>query len=373
MRKMCKFILNIFLCTTFIFVATAEAKITVALIAPKAEQYRQQGMELNNGVQKAIDEINENGGLLGQKIELLSIDDQCNDNFAISTAQMLAVTKNRKIGVVIGPYCANSFDKVADIYAQAHIFQIIPTTVNYTQAKTIKKGLVKMLGYTNQQAVDFFNFYNANFAGQHVAVISNHSEPESMEEADAIMKEFARHGKSVVTKLYTYNMTDKDYEELAEIITKEQNNMAFLLGTAKNIRKMAKALKEEDEDFILVTNKYTATQEYINYLDRWANGTYFMELRGNDDNPEFAETLVKLRLSGFDTEGLSLYGYSAAELWKTLVENAKSFEYDKLSAVVNNKFIRTEFGNKMFHNGAPKINEKYAVYQYDEGNYLRVY
>lgn len=350
-----------------------KASVTIALVVPKAGDYLQQGNELTKGVKKAIDEINNRGGLLGKKIKLLQADDECNDTMAISTAQMLAVSKENPINLIIGPYCANSFDNVADVFAKAKIFQIIPTTVNYTQAKTIKSGLVKMLGYTNQQAVDFFKFYNENFAGKKVAVINNSNETDSSEEAAAIVQEFSRHGKSVVVKNYTYDMTKKDYDDLAEMVLDDGNEIAFLLGTAKNIRKMARAIREENEDFILFTNRYQATDEYIRYLDRWAEGTYFMELRGKDDNPDFAETLVKLRLSGLDTEGLSLYGYTAVKLWKELVMKAKSFNYEKLSAVINDTTIKTEFGNKMFHNGVPKISESYAVYKYENESYNKVY
>lgn len=353
--------------------ASAKANVTVALVAPKAEEYVQQGEELNKGVKRAVDEINNEGGLLGKKIDFLAVDDQCNDSIAISTAQMLAVQKEKQIVLVIGPYCANSFDQVADVYAHAKIFQIIPTTVNYTQAKTIKKGLVKMLGYTNQEAKDFFNYYNSTFAGKKVAVISNTNDAESMEESQAVLSEFQKHGKSVVIKLYTYDMTDKDYEALAELVQKDGNEMAFLLGTAKNIRKMARRLREYDEKFILFTNKYAANSSYFDYLGSLAEGTYFMELRGRNDDPELAETLVKLRLSGFEFEGLSLYGYSAVKLWKSLVKKAKSFEYDKVSAYLNDKNIKTEFGNKMFHNGAPKVNESYAIYKYENEDYIKVY
>lgn len=370
MKRLLKYIVLFALLTA---AAPANAKITVALISPKAGDYLQQGEELTKGVKKAVDEINSSGGLRHEKINLLLVDDECNDAMAISNAQMLAVSKENPLNLVIGPYCANSFDAVADVFANAKIFQIIPTTINYSQAKTIKRGLVKMLGYTNQQAVDFFKLYNTRFAGQKVAVVSNSADADSVEEAEALIKEFSRHGKTVVITPYTYQMTDKDYDYLAKKIIKDQNQIVFLLGTAKNIRKMARAIRERDEKFIIFTNKYRATEEYIRYLDRWAEGTYFMELRGQDDNPEFAETLVKLRLSGLDTEGLSLYGYTAVKLWQELVNKAKSFDYNKLSAALNDKTIKTEFGNKMFHNGAPKTSESYAVYKYENETFNKIY
>lgn len=349
------------------------AKVTVALIVPMADDYQQQGEEIRKGVERAIEEINRDGGILKKKISLLKIDDQCNDSIAVSTAQMLSILKENKVSLVIGPYCANSFDQIADIYASAHIFQIIPTTVNYAQAKTIKKGLVKMLGYTNQEAVDFFAFYNTHFAGDRVAIVHNLKNGESVSEAAAIADEFTKHGKSILAQSYNYQQTNKDYNELAQQIFANEAKVAFLLGSSANIRKMAYALRREKEDFVIFTNKYKAGSKYFDALGDYADGTYFMELKGTVDDPEFAETLVKLRLSGFEAEGLALYGYSAVKLWQNLVQKAKSFDYNRLSAAINNKTIRTEFGYKMFHNGAPKTNESYAVYHYENGGFNKVY
>lgn len=364
-------LLSIYFLTLFFSCSYAFADVNIALLAPKAEEYAKQGQELINGATQAVNEINSAGGLLGEKINLLSIDDQCNDSIAISTAQMITLLKENKISLVIGPYCANSFAEITDIYAKAKIFQIIPTTVNYSQAKSMKKGLIKMLGYTTQQSKTFFEYYNTNFAGQKVALVYNKEFAESKEETEEIIKEFSLHGKSVVLKTYDYSLTEKDYDDLAEKIIDDGNKIAFILGYEKNIRKMAKALREEDKSFVIFTNKYSAGSRFIPYLDDLAEDIYFLELQGQSDDPEFAETLVKLRLRGFETDGLSLYGYSAVNLWKTLVNKAKSFSYDRLSAQINNKSIKTDFGYKMFNNGVPKNNEKYAVYQYKNGNYLK--
>ena len=106
----------LFFCTVTHFAA---AEVTVAVITPKAGDYAVQGQELTRGAQKAVEEINAAGGLKKQKIKVLDIDDQCRDSTAVSTAQMLSLGQNHKISLVIGPYCANAFAEVAQIYAKA--------------------------------------------------------------------------------------------------------------------------------------------------------------------------------------------------------------------------------------------------------------
>ena len=88
--------------------SSAFAKINIALIAPKGGEFLKQGEQLLKGAKQAVDEINSSGGLLGKKVKLIEIDDQCNDSIAISTAQMITILKDNKIDLVIGPYCANS-------------------------------------------------------------------------------------------------------------------------------------------------------------------------------------------------------------------------------------------------------------------------
>ena len=350
----------------------AAAEVTIAVITPKAGDYAVQGAEITRGAKKAVEEINAAGGLKKQKIKVLDIDDQCSDNTAVSTAQMLSLKQNKKIDLVIGPYCANSFAEVAEIYAKAKIFQIIPTTVDDGQAKTIQRGLIKMLGYATQQAADFFDFYNAHFAGEKVAMVSNIKQPQSVETAEAVTAQFSKHGKSVVLQNYTYDMTNGDYKALAKTIIKAGNEVTFISGTSKNIRKMARQLRLLDEDMKIFINKYQATDAYFEYMEDLAENTYILALRGKNDNPEFAETLVKLRLSGFETDGLSLYGYEAVKLWAALVQKAGSFEYAKLGAVAHKNEVITDFSKMTFHNGAPQKNESYAVYQYQNGMQTKV-
>lgn len=364
---------NIFWLLIWLFPTLAQATVTVAVIVPRAGVYITEGSELLAGVQKAVDEINEAGGLLKQKISILPIDDQCSDNIAVSTAQMLSLQKHRNIALAVGPYCDNSLAEAAKIYAQADIVQIIPNTVDDSHKSTKQRGLIKMLGYKSQQAIDFFDYYNAHLAGEIIALITNIKNTASVEMTTAIQEQFQKHGKSTMLKNYTYQQTNKDYETLAAQIVAEGAKVAFITGSAANIKKMARYLKSEWHDFIIFTDKYAATKEYFKYLGDEADGTYFMSLSGQNDDPEFAETMVKLRLKGLETEGLSLFGYTAIKIWEALARQSGTFNYAKVVKKINGNKIRTPLGRFIFNAGAPKNNEKYTIYLYQDGVFHRVY
>ena len=150
------------------------------------------------------------------------------------------------------------------------------------------------------------------------------------------------------------------------------NKIAFVTGTEKNIRKMARYLKSERASFMIFTDRYMASEKYFDYLGDDADGTYFMSLNGQINEPDLAEEMVQLRLSGFEPEGLALYGYSAVKIWEQLVKKAGSFDYDKVSKKINNNKIKTTLGNYYFSNGEPKQSEKYIVLRYQNGKLEKI-
>lgn len=234
-----------------------------------------------------------------------------------------------------------------------------------------------MLGYSSGQAADFFEYYNKHFAGETVALLENREDAESVAVAEAVRDEFQKHGKSVMLKSYTYQENNENtkikYDILAAKIVAEKNKIAYVTGTAKNIRKMVRYLKSEWADFTIFTELNAATDEYFKYLGNDADGTYFLTLNRQINDPDLAEEMVKLRLSGFEPEGLSLYGYSAVKIWESLVKQVGTFNYAKVSKKINGNKIKTPLGSYYFTSGEPRNNERYTIQRYQNGTFEKVY
>lgn len=359
---------------SFACAADAHCAINVGIIAPLAGEYQAVGQELVSGVRTAVDEINNQGGLKGKKINLVLVDDQCDDRIAVSTAQMMAVNASErdKMSLVIGPYCSNSLQKIAAVYAKAGILQIIPTSASSIKSEN-HKGLVKMVGYKTRQAGDFFNFYQEHFPDRKVALIYDRNNKDVVDVAAELQKLFTDSGKAAAFQSYNFQNYDDDYDRIAEDVLKDGNKIAYILGKSKRVARMAKTLRSEREDFVLFVNKYQAQKDYRDTLGKKAEGTFVVALPSLKDSPDFAETLVKLRLLGVEPEGLSVYGYSAVQLWKELVEKADSFKYDHLAETLAENKFDTGWGEMMFNNGDPSNSVGYGIYQIKNGEYAQVY
>lgn len=353
----------------------AKADVNIAVIAPMAGDYENLGKELVNGARTAVNEINHNGGLNGEKVNLVVVDDQCNDNLAISTAQMIAVNSSPKdkMNLVIGPYCQNALKDVAAIYAKAKILQIVPTSISGYELANKPNSTIALVGNSEQQSLAFFTYYLKNFDLQKMALVYNGANKEIVGVASALQEEFFKSGKMLDFKSYNFTSYNGDYEKLAEGILAEKSKVVLILGNRKEVSKLARELKSEDKNLAVFVNRYQVEGYFGEKMGKYAEGTYFLSLPTLKENTEFTETLVKMRLLGIEPEGLSVYSYSAVKLWADMVEKADSYKFDKLAALSKNLTVNTAWGEETFVNGMPKAPVNYSIYRLNNGEYTQVY
>lgn len=365
-------ILFSFLSGLVFFALGVRAEVTIAVIAPKASALAKAGSELFDGARFAAQEINEAGGVNGEKVDLLTIDDRCDDRLAVSTAEMLTLLRSKKIGLVVGPYCANRFEEISNIYEKAKIFQIVPTTEAYHAGSEDKRGRLLLLGTKAQMSGDFFQFYNNNFAGLKVGFVYD-NEPESGfgEVAKALSDEFLRFGKSNLLKFYVFDNVG-GMKDLVKSMKKDGIGIAFVLGKKDAANDFVRSVRKENENMIIFTSKKMLEDGVAKEFRENSGALYVLDRPRLKDSLMFTDSLVDLRLSGVEPEGLFAYGYLSVKLWGDLVQRVKSFSYDQLSKVANSEEMQEKWGEFLMHSGS--INAaKYIIEMYKDGGFKQVY
>lgn len=352
---------------------SAQADITLAVIAPKTGEYAKAGQELFDGARLAAKELNDNGGINGEKLDMLTIDDRCDDRLALSTAEMLTLLKSKKIGLVVGPYCSNQFNEIATIYEQAKIFHIVPTTEAYHSGSWDKKGQILLLGSKAQMSKDFFKFYNNNFAGLKVGFVYNGKASTGFTDvAKSLYDEFRRYGKASLLKFYMLNAEFSDLDDLVHSIIKDDVHVVFVLAERAEIPPFIRSLKKKDKNMVVFTSKKMISDDTLDGLGKYAESLYVLDLPGLKDSLMFTESLVNLRLLGIEPEGLETYSYVAVKLWGDLVNQVKSFDYNKLSRAANTAELREKWGDFLMHSGRHN-DAKYIIEVYKDNSFKQVY
>lgn len=360
--------------TALCLAGTAKAAVNIAVIAPKSGDYSETARDLTEGVRTAVSEINAQGGLLGQSVNLIEVDDRCDDRFNVSMAQMMAVNSSAedKVHLVIGPYCVNRFAEVAKIYGDGKILQIAPLPLDGEKMAVTQKGLIKLAGEERGQAAEFFEYYKLKFMNQNTALVYDANLRSAVEIAAAVQQKFA--DARLSNRLTSYNFANygKDYEQLAaEILL--NNRVVYVLGTSKDTAKLTREIGRLRDGTAVFANRYGLKENYTDIVSAGQEGLYYLALENLRDNPQFAEILVRLRLKGQEPRGLGVYGYLSVMLWKKLVTQANSFDYDAAAKTAATAEFSLPWGRVRFRDGKPDKSAPYGVYGFQNGEYAQVY
>lgn len=357
---------KIFVLLFFFLPTICLAEVNIFTVVPKSGPYKTFGDELTFGAQVAVDQINDAGGLLGQKIQLSFIDDACNETLALSTAQMLSFHPLAKPDLVIGPYCSDGLSEIAKTYQKAKIFQIVPAFLSAKESKKSPFGILKLFGNKESAASDVFDFYNTHFAGLKAAIISSN---EISDFDTAILNTFKKHGKAALITQYR----DSDFQSLDDLskeLTQNNENIIFMFSRPKHTAKIIKKVYLRSPQTIFITSRYLATPDFFLNAADYLDTTYFMALPEFENDPQMAQNVVNLRLKGIEFKGLNIYGYTAVQLWAEMVKKNKTFNYDKLSSYIKKHGLKTSWGETFYNNGNTSKPLKYFFYKFQNDEFI---
>jgi branched-chain amino acid transport system substrate-binding protein len=142
-------------------------EITIVVVAPLTGKFELDGKDMLQGVQLYVDQINEDGGVNGKRLNLVSIDDQNNSDLAAQKAK--EIVDEDKALVVIGHAFSSSSKKAAPHYEAAGI----PAISGSATASGVTEGrdwYFRVIPNGRSQAVFTAN-YMFNIMGFHNAAI----------------------------------------------------------------------------------------------------------------------------------------------------------------------------------------------------------
>ena len=365
-----KFVFSLII-SVYLFAVTSSFAANVAVVVPKVGAMAKYGNEIAEGAQIAVDMLNDKGGILGEKLNLINVDDRCENSFAISAAQMMSLnsSKNDKISLVIGPYCNNSFYDVANIYANGKIIRMLPLPLSAAEHNTEAKGLIKIGGLMSDEAKAFFGFYKNQMVGKNVAMIYNSRMPQTVETALELQQLFRENNLFSLTlfDFATYN----DFSSMAKEILLN-NEIAYILGHSEEISVLAQELQQEKAEIIIFVDEYLATEHFFREMGNFVEGVYILALKDLKSSPYFAEDLVELRLKGKEPKGLGVYGYASVKMWAEIIEQTKTTDFDKVVKFYEDKNFTMPWGKISLEEGNVVPSSGYTIYQIKDGEYTQV-
>ncbi|PLX37175.1 MAG: branched chain amino acid ABC transporter substrate-binding protein [Hyphomicrobiales bacterium] len=345
--------------------SAAWADITIATAGPMTGQYASFGAQMKAGAEQAVEDINANGGVLGEKLVLKIGDDACDPKQAVAVANQMA---GEGIALMAGHFCSGSSIPASAVYAEEGIIQISPASTNpkFTDERP-GPGTYRVCGRDDQQGQVAGKFLAEKFADKKVAIVHDKT-AYGKGLADETMKYMEEAGKKA--DMYeAYTAGEKDYTALVSKLKAEGIGVLYVGGYHTEAGLMVRQMRDQGMDTVLVSGDALVTDEYWSITGDAGAGTLMTFSPDPRKNPDAAPLVEKFRAKGVEPEGYVMYTYAAIQAWAAAATAAGKTDYDDVVKALNDGQFNTVLGNLSFDDKGDVTLPGYVFYEWKDGKY----
>ena len=287
------------------------------------------GVTIENGAKLAFEEINKNGGVLGKKLEYISLDEKADPIEAVNAYNKLM---NEEVCAIIGSVTSKPTLVVAELAAQDGIPMITPTgtQINITDAGP---NIFRVCFTDPYQGGTLATFAKNKLNAKTAAVMVNNSSDYSNGIAEEFIKEANRIGINIVAK-EGYSDGDKDFKTQLTKINSENPDIlmvpeyyeqsALIATQAREIGMKATFVGPDGWDGVisaLDSSSYSTV-----------NNSYFTNHYSAEDTSEKVQNFLKKYRERYNEEptAFSALAYDAVYILKNAIEKSGTTDKEKL-------------------------------------------
>jgi branched-chain amino acid transport system substrate-binding protein len=230
------------------------------------------GIDIRNGTQLAIDDLNAQGFEIGGKkvkFELLAEDDEASPTKATTVAQKLV---DAKVAGVVGHFNSGASIPASKVYSTAGIPQISPGSTNPQYTQQGYATTFRVVANDDQQGPAVAGFLINTLKAKKVAVIDD-STPYGQGLASTLEATLKAAGVDIVAHEHTTDH-DTDFSAILTNVKGKHPQFVFFGGIYSQAAPMAKQMKSLGLDVPLLGGDGIQAPKYIEIAGDAAAGTY---------------------------------------------------------------------------------------------------
>ena len=346
------------------FAPLAHADIVIGLVAPLTGPVAAYGDQVKNGAQAAVDQINKNGGILGEQVVLKLADDAGEPKQGVSAANQIV---GEGIRFVVGPVTSGVAIPASDVFAENGVLMVTPTA---TAPDLTARGLPNVLrtcGRDDQQAEVAAAYVLANLKDKKVAVIHDKG-AYGKGLADAFK---AALNKGGVTEALYDSVTpgDKDFSALITRLKSDGVEVIYFGGYHPEGGLLARQLKDLAVNATIIGGEGLSNSEYWAIGNEAAGGTLFTNASDALKSPDSQAAVAVLNEKGIPPEAFTLNAYAAVEVIKAGIEKAgKDAKADAVAKALKAGLeVKTAIGTLTYGKTGDLSSPSFSMYKWEAG------
>jgi branched-chain amino acid transport system substrate-binding protein len=305
----------------------ARADIKIGFQAPLTGPAATDGKSAKIAAEMAIDDINAAGGVLGQKLQLITYDDQAKSDQAIFTANKLMGEDGVKL-VVNGSYSASA-RAAAPVFQNAGVVMIaayavhpdVTTTGDYMfrlvhlgppQGRATALYIGKTLGLKRVSAITMDNDYGqATF--------------------DGFIEAAPKYGIEILNK-YSYALKDRQFGSIVASVKRDNPDGVYATGYFFTGGPLTAQLRAAGVKATMIGSQAFDSEKFIEIAGAAAEGAYIIDSFDRNRKDQALQNFFAefQKRAGYAPEGVAAVTYSAVKLMGDGIKRANSTEPTKV-------------------------------------------
>ncbi|MEW6410724.1 MAG: branched-chain amino acid ABC transporter substrate-binding protein [Nitrospirota bacterium] len=355
-------ILSVF---TFLFGCTKkEDVIKIGIAGPMSGDQAKMGLDFKNGVELALSEWNEKGGVLGKKIKMMVSDDQHDPKQAVSVANKMV---NAGVVGVIGHFNSSCSIPASDVYYRARIPMITPASTNPQLTEKGYNNVFRVCGRDDQQGKVAAEFVINTLKIKKIAILH-----DKTTYGQGLAAEFKQSLGDKVEVLYYGGIIqgDKDFKAVLTAVKRKEPQLIYFGGIYPEAGLLVKQARELALKSPFMSGDGVIDPKFIEIAGPSAEGTY-LTFSPDPMNIPTAKRFLENYNRLYGPHGpYSIYAYDATNILLTAIKEAGTTDGNKVSEKLHTLEFKGALGTIKFDKKGDVTVSPYVVWITKDGKFV---
>lgn len=291
------------------------------------------GISTHEGIELAIKEQNAKGGIKGQKIELISLDNQGKpEEAAIATTKLIT---QDKVVAVLGEVASSRSLAMAPIAQKYKIPMVSPSSTN-PKVTAVGDYIFRVCFIDPFQGAVMAKFATENLKAKTVAIFRDVKSDYSVGLSDFFKAAFLKSGGVVVVD-QSYSSGEVDFNSQLTSIRAKKPDVIFLPGYYTEVGLIAKQARKLGIKAAILGGDGWDSEKLYEIGGKSLNNSFFSNHYSQDDKTPAVQEFIDTYKKSYKKvpDGLGALGYDAARVLFAAMETTKSLNSAEIQGALS--------------------------------------